>query len=178
MTQNSLLVAACASLQEVHVDSFIHTVTLPAPFKRRTRKSCSSHRASLLRMACFIFSCRGHSNLFETWFLLVQCAHWVEAALRLLPTSSPENCRPLLWLLTFFYHPTNRGHRRASLMVSSAWGRVFQTMENVESPSSADSDTSHQPTLHIDQSSRQMLKCHFLFNENGDPGSVGPHAAT
>ncbi|XP_075905600.1 Fanconi anemia group C protein isoform X2 [Nelusetta ayraudi] len=63
---------------------------------------------------------KGHYNLFETWFLLVQCAHWVEVAVRLLVTSSPENCGPLLWLLTFFYHPTNRGHHRASLMVV-AW---------------------------------------------------------
>lgn len=122
------------SIQEVHVDSLIHTVTLPAPLKQRTRKSCSSHRASSLRIPCYIFSCRGHYNLFETWFLLVQCAHWVEAALRLLPTSSPENCRPLLWLLTFFYHPTNRGHHRASLMVSSAWERVFQSLQTENHP--------------------------------------------
>lgn len=70
-----------------------------------------------------IVSCRGHYNLFEVWFLLVQCAHWVEVAVRLLATSSPENCGPLLWLLTFFYHPTNRGHHRASLMVRFCVGK-------------------------------------------------------
>lgn len=73
-----------------------------------------------------IFSCRGHHNLFEAWFLLVQCAHWVEAAVRLLVTSSPENCGPLLWLLTFFYHPTNRGHQRASLMVRLCVGKCLE----------------------------------------------------
>lgn len=67
-----------------------------------------------------IFPCRGRYNLFEAWFLLVQCAHWVEVAVRLLATSSPENCQPLLWLLVFFYHPTTRGRHRAALMVSSA----------------------------------------------------------
>lgn len=62
-------------------------------------------------------SSRGHRRLFEAWFLLVQCAHWVQAAVRLLVTSTPQNSEPLLWLLTFYYYPTNRGHHRASRLV-------------------------------------------------------------
>ncbi|XP_076021215.1 Fanconi anemia group C protein [Genypterus blacodes] len=56
-------------------------------------------------------------EVFESWFLLVQCAHWVHAALQLLVMAAPEDCEPLLWLLTFYHHPTNRGHCRASQLV-------------------------------------------------------------
>uniref|UniRef100_A0A3P8S5Q0 FA complementation group C n=1 Tax=Amphiprion percula TaxID=161767 RepID=A0A3P8S5Q0_AMPPE len=51
----------------------------------------------------------GTTKCFETWFLLVQCAHWVQAAVQLLVTSEPEDCGPLLWLLTFYHHPTTGG---------------------------------------------------------------------
>ncbi|XP_051806822.1 Fanconi anemia group C protein isoform X1 [Acanthochromis polyacanthus] len=67
-------------------------------------------------------STRGHYKVFETWFLLVQCAHWVQAAVQLLVTS-PEDCGPLLRLLTFYHHPTNRWHHRALQLVGAreAW---------------------------------------------------------
>lgn len=60
---------------------------------------------------------RGHLRVFEAWFLLIQCAHWVQVAIQLLATSQPEDCGPPLWLLTFYHHPTNRGHHRASQLV-------------------------------------------------------------
>ncbi|XP_013858135.1 Fanconi anemia group C protein [Austrofundulus limnaeus] len=68
-------------------------------------------------------STRGHHKVFEAWFLLVQCAHWVQVALQLLVTSGPEDCGPLLWLLTFYHHPTNRWHHRAVQLVQAkeAW---------------------------------------------------------
>ncbi|KAM6931371.1 Fanconi anemia group C protein [Xenentodon cancila] len=69
---------------------------------------------------------RGHHNVFEAWFLLVQCAHWVQVALQLLVTSAPEDCGPLLWLLTFYHHPTNRWHHRASQLgkAKEAWDHL------------------------------------------------------
>ncbi|XP_035847804.1 Fanconi anemia group C protein isoform X2 [Sander lucioperca] len=68
-------------------------------------------------------STRGHHKLFEAWFLLVQCGHWVQVAVQLLVTSGPEDRGPLLWLLTFYHHPTNRGHHRALQLVRAkeAW---------------------------------------------------------
>lgn len=60
---------------------------------------------------------RGHHRVFEAWFLLVRCLHWVQVAAQLLVTLETEDCGPLLWLLTFYYHPTNRGHHRASQLV-------------------------------------------------------------
>ncbi|XP_070821229.1 Fanconi anemia group C protein [Chaetodon trifascialis] len=62
---------------------------------------------------------RGHHTVFEAWFLLVQCAHWVQVAVQLLVTSGPEDCGPLLWLLTFYHHPTNRGHHRDLQLVQA-----------------------------------------------------------
>ncbi|XP_068165657.1 Fanconi anemia group C protein isoform X2 [Antennarius striatus] len=71
-------------------------------------------------------STRGHCAVFEAWFLLVQCAHWVQAAVQLLVTSGPEDCVPLLWLLTFYHYPTNRGHQRAQQLVRvrEAWDHL------------------------------------------------------
>ncbi|XP_070760111.1 Fanconi anemia group C protein [Enoplosus armatus] len=71
-------------------------------------------------------SIRGHHKVFEAWFLLVQCAHWVQVAVQLLVTSEPEDCGPLLWLLTFYHHPTNKGHHRTLQLVHAkeAWDHL------------------------------------------------------
>nr|XP_020502116.1 Fanconi anemia group C protein [Labrus bergylta] len=68
-------------------------------------------------------SIEGHHTVFEAWFLLVQCAHWLQVAVQLLVTPGPEDGGPLLWLLTFYHHPTNRGHHRAQQLVraTEAW---------------------------------------------------------
>lgn len=60
---------------------------------------------------------RGLHLVFEVWLLLVACAHWVEVAAQLLVTSKDSDCGPLLWLLTFYHHPTNRGHHRDQQLV-------------------------------------------------------------
>ncbi|XP_029365659.1 Fanconi anemia group C protein isoform X2 [Echeneis naucrates] len=62
-------------------------------------------------------STRRQHKVFEAWFLLVQCAHWIQVTVQLLGTSGCEDCGPLLWLLTFYHHPTNRGHNRALQLV-------------------------------------------------------------
>uniref|UniRef100_UPI003AACBBFA Fanconi anemia group C protein n=1 Tax=Centroberyx gerrardi TaxID=166262 RepID=UPI003AACBBFA len=69
---------------------------------------------------------RGQCVVFEAWFLLVQCAHWVQVAVELLVMAGPEDCGPLLWLLTFYHHPTNRGHHRTQQLVNAreAWDRL------------------------------------------------------
>ncbi|KAJ8414039.1 hypothetical protein AAFF_G00066370 [Aldrovandia affinis] len=51
--------------------------------------------------------------LFESWFLLVQAGYWVDVAAQLLVTSGPEVPPPLLWLLTFYHHPTDLEQHRA-----------------------------------------------------------------
>ncbi|XP_034398532.1 Fanconi anemia group C protein isoform X2 [Cyclopterus lumpus] len=67
-----------------------------------------------------------YHKVFESWFLLVQCAHWVQVAVQLLVTSEPEDRGPLLWLLIFYHHPTNRGHHRARQLVhgKEAWDQL------------------------------------------------------
>ncbi|XP_053725543.1 Fanconi anemia group C protein isoform X1 [Synchiropus splendidus] len=68
---------------------------------------------------------RGHRTIFEVWFLLVQCAGWVQVATQLLVTCEAEHSGGLLWLLTFYHHPTNRGHCRTEQLVhaAEAWER-------------------------------------------------------
>ncbi|XP_077376898.1 Fanconi anemia group C protein isoform X2 [Festucalex cinctus] len=67
--------------------------------------------------------------VFEAWYLLVQCSHWVHEALLLLATSESQDCRPLLWLLTFYHHPTNRGHHRNQQLVCVQ--RVWEQVRNL-----------------------------------------------
>ncbi|KAF3695678.1 Fanconi anemia group C protein [Channa argus] len=71
-------------------------------------------------------STRGHHKIFESWFLLVQCGYWVQVTVQLLVMSGPEDCDLLLWLLTFYHHPTNRGHHRALQLVRAkeAWDHL------------------------------------------------------
>ncbi|XP_057686780.1 Fanconi anemia group C protein isoform X2 [Corythoichthys intestinalis] len=55
--------------------------------------------------------------VFEAWFLLVQCSQWVQEVLQVLISTEPSECHPLLWLLTFYYHPSNREHHRNQRLV-------------------------------------------------------------
>uniref|UniRef100_A0A671NZ65 Fanconi anemia group C protein-like n=1 Tax=Sinocyclocheilus anshuiensis TaxID=1608454 RepID=A0A671NZ65_9TELE len=66
---------------------------------------------------------RAYQAFFEAWFLLVQCGYWVDTAAELLVLAAPENAEPLLWLLTFFHHPTNREHQRSqqTAVAREAW---------------------------------------------------------
>uniref|UniRef100_A0A671L306 Fanconi anemia group C protein-like n=1 Tax=Sinocyclocheilus anshuiensis TaxID=1608454 RepID=A0A671L306_9TELE len=66
---------------------------------------------------------RAYQAVFEAWFLLVQCGYWVDTAAELLVLAVPENADSLLWLLTFFHHPTNRGHQRSqqTAVAREAW---------------------------------------------------------
>ena len=60
--------------------------------------------------------------MFEAWFLLVQCACWVEVAAELLVSAGAEDREALLWLLMFYHHPTSRGHRRTLQLVGAGGG--------------------------------------------------------
>ncbi|XP_058245339.1 Fanconi anemia group C protein isoform X1 [Hemibagrus wyckioides] len=66
---------------------------------------------------------RGHRAVFETWFLLVQCGHWIDVAAKLLVSVGSEQSKPLLFLLTFYHHPTNRGHQNTqhNTVARQAW---------------------------------------------------------
>uniref|UniRef100_A0A8C6WQJ3 FA complementation group C n=1 Tax=Neogobius melanostomus TaxID=47308 RepID=A0A8C6WQJ3_9GOBI len=83
---------------------------------------------------------RGLPLVFEAWFLLVGCAHWVEVALQLLVTSEDRDNESLLWLLTFYHHPTNRGHHRDQLLVLSreVWGHMRRLFTVVDAPPPVD----------------------------------------
>ncbi|XP_010874433.2 Fanconi anemia group C protein isoform X2 [Esox lucius] len=69
----------------------------------------------------------GPCTVFEAWFLLVQCADWVEVASQLLVSATPWDVCPLLWLLTFYHHPTNGPHNRERLLVVAreAWDHLM-----------------------------------------------------
>ncbi|XP_034548902.1 LOW QUALITY PROTEIN: Fanconi anemia group C protein [Notolabrus celidotus] len=103
-------------------------------------------------------SLEGHYKVFEAWFLLVQCAHWVQVAAQLLVTSGPEDCDQLLWLLTFYHYPTTRGHQRALQLVRAkeAWDHLHSTflvvlpplpVEHLKSLITLLSPRSQQPSL-------------------------------
>ncbi|KAI7797725.1 Fanconi anemia group C protein [Triplophysa rosa] len=69
---------------------------------------------------------RAYQAVFDAWFLLVQCGFWVDTAAELLVLAESENSEALLWLLTFFHHPTNRGHQRSqqTVVAKEAWVHI------------------------------------------------------
>lgn len=83
---------------------------------------------------------RGLPLLFEAWYLLVGSSHWVEVALQLLVTSEDRDCDALLWLLTFYHHPTNMGHHRDQLLVLArgAWEHMRGLFTAVDTPPPVD----------------------------------------
>uniref|UniRef100_A0AAZ1WY03 FA complementation group C n=1 Tax=Oreochromis aureus TaxID=47969 RepID=A0AAZ1WY03_OREAU len=85
-------------------------------------------------------STRGHHNVFEAWFLLVQCAHWVQVAVQLLVTSGTEDGDPFLWLLIFYHYPTNRWHHRASQLARAkeAWNHIRTLFSGAAHPLPSD----------------------------------------
>uniref|UniRef100_A0A3Q4H4R7 FA complementation group C n=1 Tax=Neolamprologus brichardi TaxID=32507 RepID=A0A3Q4H4R7_NEOBR len=85
-------------------------------------------------------STRGHHNVFEAWFLLVQCAHWVQVAVQLLATSGTEDGDPFLWLLIFYHYPTKRWHHRASRLAQAkeAWNHIRTLFSGAAHPLPSD----------------------------------------
>uniref|UniRef100_A0AAR2KDE2 FA complementation group C n=1 Tax=Pygocentrus nattereri TaxID=42514 RepID=A0AAR2KDE2_PYGNA len=80
---------------------------------------------SRVHLPCVV-CCRRRRAVFEAWFLLVQCGHWVDAAAELLVSVGSEESEPLLFLLTFYHHPTNRGHQSAqqTIVAREAWSHL------------------------------------------------------
>ncbi|XP_061674219.1 Fanconi anemia group C protein [Syngnathoides biaculeatus] len=78
----------------------------------------------------------GVGAVFEAWFLLVQCSHWTQEALRVAASAEPRHCEPSLWLLTFYHHPTNRGHCRDQRLacVQQVWEQLRLLLSGPPSP--------------------------------------------
>ncbi|XP_077600438.1 Fanconi anemia group C protein-like isoform X1 [Stigmatopora nigra] len=77
-------------------------------------------------------TCMNVGAVFEAWFLLVQCSHWVQEVLQVLVSTETSECHPLLWFLTFYYHPTNREHQRNQRLVYVQ--QVWQLLRLLFSP--------------------------------------------
>uniref|UniRef100_A0A8C7RPQ2 FA complementation group C n=1 Tax=Oncorhynchus mykiss TaxID=8022 RepID=A0A8C7RPQ2_ONCMY len=96
---------------------FMHPSHLLPPPPEMAQEAWPEHlawiTASLQRLT------EEEEEVFEAWFLLVQCADWLEVANQLLVSARPQDCGPLLWLLTFYHHPTNRGHQRTQQLVAA-----------------------------------------------------------
>uniref|UniRef100_H3DJQ7 FA complementation group C n=1 Tax=Tetraodon nigroviridis TaxID=99883 RepID=H3DJQ7_TETNG len=106
----SLLMPLLTLPSEMHPEAWRHHLKwLSDSLKRVTEEEEEADRD----LSAF----RGPHGVFEAWFLLVQCVHWVQAAAQLLVTLESRDCGPLLWLVTFYHHPTNRGHHRALQLV-------------------------------------------------------------
>ncbi|XP_047446943.1 Fanconi anemia group C protein [Mugil cephalus] len=123
-------------------------ITLPSEMSQEAWKSHLNWLSSSLQRvtegeeegAIDSRSTRGHDKVFEAWFLLVECGHWVQVAVQLLVTSGPEDCGPLLRLLTFYHHPTNRWHHRALQLVRAkeVWDHLSCLFSRIRRPLPAD----------------------------------------
>ncbi|KAJ8285203.1 hypothetical protein GJAV_G00023490 [Gymnothorax javanicus] len=104
---------------------------------------------------------RGSCNLFESWFLLVQAGFWVDVAAQLLVMSGPKMTPPLLWLLTFYYHPIQLEEQSATTraMAGEALDLVRMLFISPSSPS-----PSLTQVLRRLLSSCPLLLLHLLLN--------------
>ncbi|XP_053558396.1 Fanconi anemia group C protein isoform X2 [Bombina bombina] len=62
---------------------------------------------------------RSHGNVFESWFLLIHFGDWVDIAAEQLLTSESETSDDLLWLLAFYYNPSNENQERCRTMTEA-----------------------------------------------------------
>eukprot|EP00066_Takifugu_rubripes_P024625 XP_011613891.1 PREDICTED: Fanconi anemia group C protein [Takifugu rubripes] len=106
----SLLMPLLTLPSEMHQEAWRHHLKWLSDSLRRLTEEEEEDDRDGSRSSCL----KSHHRVFEAWFLLVQCVHWVQLTAQLLVTSETQDCGPLLWLFTFYYHPTNRGHHRAS----------------------------------------------------------------
>uniref|UniRef100_A0A8C6YB67 FA complementation group C n=1 Tax=Naja naja TaxID=35670 RepID=A0A8C6YB67_NAJNA len=64
-------------------------------------------------------------ELFNNWFLLIHFGEWADLAAKQLLLSQAESSN-LLWLLVFYYSPTNMNRQRTQIMVrSSSYGNNY-----------------------------------------------------
>uniref|UniRef100_A0A8D2JBV8 FA complementation group C n=1 Tax=Varanus komodoensis TaxID=61221 RepID=A0A8D2JBV8_VARKO len=60
---------------------------------------------------------RSCSDLFENWFLFLHFGEWVDVAAEELLVSQAESSDALLWLLAFYYNPSDENQQRTQTMV-------------------------------------------------------------
>uniref|UniRef100_A0A8B9GU08 FA complementation group C n=1 Tax=Astyanax mexicanus TaxID=7994 RepID=A0A8B9GU08_ASTMX len=110
---------------EVRAASILHSVkyTMFSLFTEVPKQAWLQHLRWIRELVQEILQRRA---VFETWFLLVQCGHWVDAAAELLVSVGSEESEPLLFLLTFYHHPTNRGHQNTqqTMVAREAWSHL------------------------------------------------------
>uniref|UniRef100_A0A672ZP69 FA complementation group C n=1 Tax=Sphaeramia orbicularis TaxID=375764 RepID=A0A672ZP69_9TELE len=129
----SLLKFSCLFQKRVPLKAFFPQSPQSLLVPLLTKPSGKCVCTDILMLQFVLLSYRGHHKLFEAWFLLVRCAHWVEVAIQLLVTAGSEDCSLLLWLLSFYHHPTNRGHHRDEQLVriKEAWDHLHSVFSSL-----------------------------------------------
>uniref|UniRef100_A0ABM5FSQ2 Fanconi anemia group C protein isoform X3 n=1 Tax=Pogona vitticeps TaxID=103695 RepID=A0ABM5FSQ2_9SAUR len=61
---------------------------------------------------------RSCDDLFDTWFLFVHFGEWADTAAEQLLVSPAESSDAFLWLLAFYYNPSNENQQRTETMLA------------------------------------------------------------
>nr|XP_060618059.1 Fanconi anemia group C protein isoform X1 [Anolis sagrei ordinatus] len=75
-----------------------------------------NHIAEILKTTVEAKGARSCGNLFQNWFLFVHFGEWVDIAAEQLVVSQCESSGALLWLLVFYYEPSDENQRRTQTM--------------------------------------------------------------
>ncbi|XP_044302304.1 Fanconi anemia group C protein isoform X3 [Varanus komodoensis] len=76
-----------------------------------------NHIAEILKATVEAEDIRSCSDLFENWFLFLHFGEWVDVAAEELLVSQAESSDALLWLLAFYYNPSDENQQRTQTMV-------------------------------------------------------------
>ncbi|KAH0628210.1 hypothetical protein JD844_009072, partial [Phrynosoma platyrhinos] len=78
-----------------------------------------NHIAEILKTTVEAKGNRSCSNLFENWFLFIHFGEWVDIAAEQLVFSQCKSTDALLWLLVFYYEPSDDNQQRTQTMIEA-----------------------------------------------------------
>ncbi|XP_066473849.1 Fanconi anemia group C protein [Tiliqua scincoides] len=78
-----------------------------------------NHIVELLKATAEATGIGSCGDLFESWFLFIHFGEWADIAAEQLVVSEAESSDALLWLLAFYYNPSDENQQRTRTMVEA-----------------------------------------------------------
>nr|XP_020658959.1 Fanconi anemia group C protein isoform X2 [Pogona vitticeps] len=117
---------------------------------------------------------RSCDDLFDTWFLFVHFGEWADTAAEQLLVSPAESSDAFLWLLAFYYNPSNENQQRTETMVEarSVYDQLI-VLSKASAISITDLQTIFNSKINVRQPGTKQLLMHLiisflLFTHNGN----------
>ncbi|XP_062985488.1 Fanconi anemia group C protein isoform X2 [Elgaria multicarinata webbii] len=78
-----------------------------------------NHIVEILKTTVDVKGIRSCGDLFENWFLFIHFGEWADIAAEQLLMSQAESSDAFLWLLVFYYNPSDENQQRTRTMVEA-----------------------------------------------------------